>query len=109
GAVLPAPTKFVINLSHGFVSKWYLYVGTVVGVLVFGTLMRRTDRGHEIFDRVLLRLPIIGPTLRKIVVARFTRTLGTLLGSGVPILDALDICARTSGNRVVQKIGRAHV
>jgi len=84
------------------VSKWYIYVGSVVGVIVFGMLMRNTDRGREIFDRVLLRLPIIGPTLRKIVVARFTRTLGTLLGSGVPILDALDICARTSGNRVVQ-------
>jgi type IV pilus assembly protein PilC len=102
GAVLPAPTKFVINMSHGFISKWYLYVGSVVGVLVLGTVMRNSERGREIFDRVLLRLPIIGPTLRKIVVARFTRTLGTLLGSGVPILDALDICARTSGNRVVQ-------
>jgi type IV pilus assembly protein PilC len=102
GAVLPAPTKFVINLSHGFVNKWYIYVGSVVGGFVFITLLRNTDKGREVFDRVLLRLPIIGPTLRKIVVARFTRTLGTLLGSGVPILDALDICARTSGNRVVQ-------
>ena len=102
GAVLPAPTKFVINMSHGFINRWYLYVGSVVGVLVLGTIMRNSDKGREILDRVLLRLPIIGPTLRKIVVARFTRTLGTLLGSGVPILDALDICARTSGNRVVQ-------
>ena len=102
GAVLPAPTKFVINMSHGFINRWYLYVGSVVGVLVLGTVMRNSDKGREILDRVLLRLPIIGPTLRKIVVARFTRTLGTLLGSGVPILDALDICARTSGNRVVQ-------
>jgi len=102
GAVLPAPTKFVINMSHGFINRWYLYVGSVVGVMVLGTIMRNSDKGREILDRVLLRLPIIGPTLRKIVVARFTRTLGTLLGSGVPILDALDICARTSGNRVVQ-------
>jgi type II secretory pathway component PulF len=52
-------------------------------------------------DRMLLRLPVIGPVLRKIVVARFTRTLGTLLTSGVPILDALDICAKTAGNVVV--------
>ena len=59
---------------------------------------------------MLLRLPIIGPTLRKIVVARFTRTLGTLLASGVPILDALDICARTAGNMVVQAgIGKARI
>lgn len=103
GAKLPAPTKFVIGISNGFINRWYIYVGVVVGLFVFAGLMRRTDRGREIFDRVLLRLPLIGGTLRKIVVARFTRTLGTLLASGVPILDALDICARTAGNRVVQQ------
>jgi len=101
-AELPSATRFVISLSHGFINKWYLYVGTVVGTIVAVVMMRRTEKGKEIFDRALLRIPIIGPTLRKIVVARFTRTLGTLLSSGVPILDALDICARTSGNRVVQ-------
>jgi type IV pilus assembly protein PilC len=103
GAQLPAPTKFVIGVSNSFISNWYIYVGLVIGLFVFATLMRRTDRGREIFDRLLLRLPVIGGTLRKIVVARFTRTLGTLLSSGVPILDALDICARTAGNRVVQQ------
>jgi type IV pilus assembly protein PilC len=101
-AQLPSATRFVISLSHGFVDKWYLYVGGLVGTITAVVMMRRTDKGTEIFDRALLRIPIIGPTLRKIVVARFTRTLGTLLSSGVPILDALDICARTSGNRVVQ-------
>jgi type IV pilus assembly protein PilC len=71
--------------------------------LIFGIIaMRRTEGGREALDRLLLKMPVIGPVLRKIVVARFTRTLGTLLSSGVPILDALDICARTSGNRVVQ-------
>jgi len=103
GAKLPAPTKFVIGVSNGFINRWYIYVGIAIGLFVFIGLMRRTDRGREIFDRVLLRLPVIGGTLRKIVVARFTRTLGTLLSSGVPILDALDICARTAGNRVVQQ------
>jgi type IV pilus assembly protein PilC len=101
-AELPAATKFVINLSHGFVNRWYLYFGALFGVIAGSTAMRRTDRGKEIFDRMLLRLPVMGPTLRKIVVARFTRTLGTLLTSGVPILDALDICARTAGNKVVE-------
>jgi type IV pilus assembly protein PilC len=102
-AELPGATKFVINISHSFVSRWYLYFGTLF-VVVFGSAaMRRTDGGKEIFDRMLLRLPVIGPTLRKIVVARFTRTLGTLLTSGVPILDALDICARTAGNKVVEQ------
>ncbi|HEY5935453.1 MAG TPA: type II secretion system F family protein [Kofleriaceae bacterium] len=103
GAKLPAPTKFVIGVSNSFISNWYIYVGIMVGLFVGTGLARRTDRGREIFDRLLLRLPLIGGTLRKIVVARFTRTLGTLLASGVPILDALDICARTAGNRVVQQ------
>jgi type IV pilus assembly protein PilC len=102
-AELPAATRFVINLSHSFVSKWYIFAGTLFG-LVFGVIAaRRTEGGRETIDRILLHLPVIGPVLRKIVVARFTRTLGTLLASGVPILDALDICARTSGNRVVQQ------
>jgi type IV pilus assembly protein PilC len=102
-AELPAATKFVINISHGFVTKWYLYFGTLFAVVFGSAAMRRTDGGKEVFDRMLLRLPVIGPTLRKIVVARFTRTLGTLLTSGVPILDALDICARTAGNKVVEQ------
>jgi type IV pilus assembly protein PilC len=93
---------FVIGLSHGFLAKWYLYVGTLGGIIAALALMRRTDSGRLIFDRALLHLPIVGNVLRKIVVARFTRTLGTLLASGVPILDALDICARTAGNRVVE-------
>jgi len=107
-AQLPGATRVVIGISHGFVDRWYLYFGTVVGVLVLSTMMRRNPRGKEIFDRMLLRLPVMGGTLRKIVVARFTRTLGTLLTSGVPILDALDICARTAGNAVVEQgINRA--
>jgi type IV pilus assembly protein PilC len=101
-AQLPGATRVVINISHAFVNRWYIFVGVIFGLVAGSMAMRRTDGGRETFDRVLLRLPVIGPTLRKIVVARFTRTLGTLLASGVPILDALDICARTSGNRVVQ-------
>ncbi len=102
-ADLPGATKFVINMSRGFVTKWYLYAGALFGVVAGSAMMRRTDRGKELFDRVLLHLPVLGGTLRKIVVARFTRTLGTLLNSGVPILDALDICARTAGNKVVEQ------
>jgi type IV pilus assembly protein PilC len=102
-AELPGATRFVIQLSHGFVRKWYLYAGAMAGVIAGSTMMRRTDRGKEIFDGMLLHLPVMGGTLRKIVVARFTRTLGTLLTSGVPILDALDICARTAGNKVVEQ------
>jgi type IV pilus assembly protein PilC len=102
-AKLPKPTKMVIDISDSFTGNWYFFVG---GVIVFVILLMfglRTERGRDVLDRILLNVPVIGPVLRKIVVARFTRTLGTLLSSGVPILDALDICAKTSGNRVVMR------
>jgi type IV pilus assembly protein PilC len=102
-AKLPAATEFVIDISNGFVNNWYFIIGGFIGFIVGVVMMKRTKRGREIWDRMLLRLPVIGPTLRKIIVARFTRTLGTLLSSGVPILDALDICAKTSGNVIVQQ------
>jgi type IV pilus assembly protein PilC len=101
-AQLPGPTLVVIHMSHGVINNWYVIVIGMVGIFVGLAVMRSGEKGRYAFDAGLLALPIIGPTLRKIVVARFTRTLGTLLASGVPILDALDICARTSGNRVVQ-------
>jgi type IV pilus assembly protein PilC len=103
GATLPGPTRFVIGISHGFLERWYIFVGSVVGLFLLLTTMSRNPRGKLILDGMLLRIPIIGGVLRKIVVARFTRTLGTLLSSGVPILDALEICAKTSGNKVVQR------
>jgi type IV pilus assembly protein PilC len=101
-AELPGATQVVMRISHSFANQWYLFLGAIIGLVALITAMRRTDQGTEAIDRFLLRVPIIGPTLRKIIVARFTRTLGTLLSSGVPILDALEICARTAGNRVVQ-------
>src|SRR5262249_9225637 len=82
---------------------WYIYVGSVVGLVGGLYLMRRSEKGHDIFDAALLRIPLIGPVLRKVVVARFTRTMGTLLASGVPLLDAMEIVAKTAGNRVVQR------
>jgi type IV pilus assembly protein PilC len=102
GASLPAPTQVVINISNGFQDYWYIFFG---GAAAFGiglSAMLRNPRGREIFDGFILKVPVIGSVLRKVVVARFTRTLGTLLSSGVPILDALEICAKTSGNKVVQ-------
>jgi type IV pilus assembly protein PilC len=102
GAKLPAPTQLVIRISNGFVGNWYWYAGAAIAIAVGFTFMVRTKRGRLLFDRALLRIPVIGGVLRKIVVARFTRTLGTLLSSGVPILDSLEICAKTSGNKVVE-------
>jgi type IV pilus assembly protein PilC len=101
-AQLPGPTQVVIHMSHAVINNWYVILIGIVGIFVGLAVLRSGEKGRRIFDAGLLALPIIGPTLRKIVVARFTRTLGTLLASGVPILDALEICGRTAGNRVVQ-------
>ncbi len=100
---LPGPTQVVINLSNGFIANWYWFFGG--GIALTGVLitMLKTEKGRDMWDAFVLRIPIIGNVLRKVIVARFTRTLGTLLSSGVPILDALDICAKTSGNRVVER------
>ena len=103
GAKLPAPTKVVINISNGFQENWYWFFGIFVGVIAMFVLLARSNKGRDFLDAALLRIPVIGNVLRKVIVARFTRTLGTLLSSGVPILDALDICAKTAGNRVVKR------
>jgi type IV pilus assembly protein PilC len=100
---LPGPTKLVISMSNGFVDNWYWFIGIFIVLIIGFTTALRTDRGREIFDSFILKVPVIGNVLRKVVVARFTRTLGTLLSSGVPILDSLEICAKTAGNRVVEQ------
>jgi type IV pilus assembly protein PilC len=103
GQALPAPTQFVINLSN-FTVKFFPYIAAVCVLLGIATVwLYRTDQGKLAIDGFLLRLPIFGDLIRKSAVARFTRTLGTLVASGVPILDALAITARTAGNRVVEK------
>jgi type IV pilus assembly protein PilC len=104
GVNLPLPTRIVIGLSN-FVGSIFgflilvFFVGTIIGLkLWYGTPVGRMS-----IDRVLLKLPLMGLLLRKIAVARFTRTLGTLISSGVPILEGLDITARTAGNAVIEK------
>lgn len=104
GVSLPLPTRIVIALSN-FVGSIFgfmilvVFIGAVIALKVwYGTPM-----GRMAIDRVLLKLPLMGILLRKIAVARFTRTLGTLISSGVPILEGLDITARTAGNAVIEK------
>ena len=104
GAELPLPTRIVIMLSHLIGSIYGLlalifFVGTAVGLRVWYS----TPQGRMAIDTVMLRLPLLGMLLRKIAVARFTRTLGTLISIGVPILEGLDITARTSGNAVIER------
>jgi len=101
-ASLPWLTQVMVGISHNFVSYFpFIVVAGVLLVVGFG-YVNRTPRGKSIIHKTLLNLPVMGPVLRKISVARFTRTLDTLLQSGVPILDALEICAVTSGNVVIE-------
>lgn len=105
---LPKLTQIIVALSHGFVSYLpFIVVGLLIAIGSF-VYFYRTPGGKRAVHSGLLKAPIMGPVLRKIAVARFTRTLGTLLQSGVPILDALDICARTAGNVVIEA-GIQHV
>ncbi len=103
GGELPALTQTVINASHFFVNNVFLLVGGTVGSLYAFAYWKRTPNGTRVIDRALLQFPVIGGVMRKIAVARFTRTLGTLLSSGVPILDAMEIVAKSSGNYIIEQ------
>src|SRR5688572_3533810 len=112
GAELPLPTKIVMFMSD-FTRKYILFMLAGVGASVYA-LKRyyQTDKGSTLIDTVALKVPVIGMLIRKVAVARFTRTLGTLISSGVPILEALLITARSAGNRVVERAvlqARQHV
>jgi type IV pilus assembly protein PilC len=102
GVALPAPTQFVVGLSTFVVNYWYLIIGGAIGTFLGFRAYYRTEQGRTTVDRFLLRAPIFGVLLRKIAVARFTRTLSALISGGVPILDALRITAKTAGNRIVE-------
>ena len=103
GVTLPLPTRIVIGLSAFIGHFWWFFIVGVVA-LVFGIKqIRKNPRGRYLFDAMLLKMPILGILLRKIAVARFTRTLGTLITSGVPILEGLAITARASGNAVLEE------
>jgi len=100
---LPWITQVMVALSHGFISWLPFIVLALCAVAFAANRVLRTAGGKRNFHAFLLKLPIMGPVLQKIAVARFTRTLGTLMQSGVPILDALEICARTSGNVIIEE------
>ncbi len=108
GGRLPAPTRIVIAMSHFLGGKGGLVILVLIVALVIGlSQFRRSKRGKLITDGFLLKLPIFGILLLKVAVAKFTRTLGTLISSGVPILDGLDITAKTAGNKKIESaVGR---
>ncbi|MGH9555771.1 MAG: type II secretion system F family protein, partial [Terriglobales bacterium] len=103
GVDLPLPTQIVMGISKFMGRFWWLFI--VAGAAVYFAVrqIRKAPRGRYLTDKLLLNLPVLGDVLRKIAVARFTRTLGTLITSGVPILEGLSITARTSGNAVLEE------
>jgi type IV pilus assembly protein PilC len=103
GERLPWLTEVVVSISQFMASYWWL-MAIVIGLSVFGLkTWYKTDKGLHTIDGMILKLPVLGPIMRKIAVARFSRTLSTLLSSGVPILESLEITARTAGNIVVSE------
>jgi type IV pilus assembly protein PilC len=103
GVNLPLPTRIVVGLS-GFVQSFWWIFGVGGFAIYYGLKqVRKTPSGRYYFDKALLHIPVMGSLLRKIAVGRFTRTLGTLITSGVPILEGLSITARTSGNAVLEE------
>ncbi len=104
GVDLPLPTKIVIAMSNFVGSIFGLLIIIALGGAIFGLkIWYGTPQGRFVLDTIVLKLPVLGMLMRKIAVARFTRTLGTLISSGVPILEGLDITARTAGNAVVER------
>jgi type IV pilus assembly protein PilC len=103
GGELPLPTKIVLMLSNGLKLLWWVIVLLVVAGVVAFNRYYATDNGHRTVDALMLRMPVLGDVLLKGAVARFTRTLGTLIASGVPILAGLEITARTAGNKVLSE------
>jgi type IV pilus assembly protein PilC len=102
GAELPLPTKIVLGMSNFIRGYWW---AGIIGVVVSAIGLKKfyeTDKGHHVIDGMLLKMPVLGDVLRKGSVSRFTRTLGTLVSSGVPILDGLEITAKTAGNVIVK-------
>ena len=103
GGELPLPTQIVVSMSDMVKSK-IVYI--IIGIFLFSIAFKKfhsTIKGRDMIDNLLLKIPVFGELLRKAAVAKFTRTMGTMLGSGVAILEALDIVAKTAGNRTVEK------
>ncbi len=101
-SALPAPTQMVIDMSN-FAKHNFLLIGGIIWVLFIAfKKYYKTEKGRLNVDKMMLKFPIIGPLLRRVAVAKFTRTLGTMLSSGVPILDSLNVVGKTAGNKVIE-------
>ena len=103
GHALPAATQFVVNLSRAVKSNIFYIIGAIIIAIIALRRFYNTEKGKVLIDDYLLKLPLFGQLVRKAAVAKFTRTMGTMLTSGVAILDALEIVAKTSGNKTIEK------
>ena len=104
GAELPAFTQFVINISEGLQSNFLMVLLTSAALIIGFTEARKRSQGfHDAVDRMLLRIPVVGPITHKATVARFARTLSTTFAAGVPLIEALDACAGATGNVVYRR------
>ncbi len=107
GAALPLPTMIVINISNFLKSYFFAIMGGIFILVFIFKKYYATDKGKYVIDKLLLKAPVFGPLIKKVAVAKFTRTLGTLINSGVPIIEALNVAAGTAGNKVVENAIRA--
>jgi len=103
GKALPAPTQFVVDASDFAKGNFHFVIGGIFALVWSVKKINKTEKGKLKLDQLLLVLPIFGPLVRRVAVAKFTRTLGTMMTSGVPILEALNVVARTAGNKVIEK------
>ncbi len=104
GSALPVPTQIVVNLSRFFKGNIHYIIASAILLFIAFKKYRGTEKGRKQTDALALKLPVFGPLLKKVAVARFTRTLGTMITSGVPILDALEVVAKTSGNVILEEV-----
>ncbi|TAL41263.1 MAG: type II secretion system F family protein, partial [Methylovulum sp.] len=103
GGALPLPTKIVVGLSYSIKTNLIYMIIAIILIVVGIRYFYKTEKGRRISDNLLLKFPVIGILIRKVAVAKFTRTMSTLLSSGVPILEGLNIVSRTAGNKIVEE------
>jgi len=102
GGELPAPTQFLVDASAFMQSYWYYMAGALIAAYIAFNRFRSTEKGKLIVDQLILKSPVFGPLLKKVAVSKFTRTMATMMSSGVPILDGLAIVSKTSGNKIIE-------
>jgi type IV pilus assembly protein PilC len=103
GSALPLPTQIVVNMSNAVKSYWYLFLFGLILIIMGVKKIYSTEKGRISIDAMALKAPIVGMLIRKVAVAKFTRTLSTMLQSGVPILEALQVVAKTAGNKIIER------